>query len=118
MKKTTIVLFIIFVLFSTTVCANWSMWSPYWSIQNVPAQEDCILLMPGWNLIGWYQPYNTTARSLSENISGTISVSKWNPSEQTYWTYIPGWTDFDFDITRGMGLFIETNEFSSWCGEG
>jgi len=119
MKKISFMFFILFILISTTVCANWSMWSPYWRIQNVPAEEDCISIEQGWNLIGWYQPYNTTAKSLLENISGTLSVSKWDPVAQSYWAYFDGGpSSFDFAITRGMGLFVETTEQSTWCGEG
>ena len=78
-----------------------------------------VSLKIGWNLLGWYHDYNTTAISLSENITGCTSVSKWNATLQTYDTYIVGGPDsFDFKITRGMGLFVDVNQTSYWYGEG
>ncbi len=73
----------------------------------------------GWNLLGWYQTYDTTAISLSENITGCISVSCWNTSMQTYDTYIVGGPPtFDFTVKQGIGLFVEVTEESIWYGEG
>jgi outer membrane protein assembly factor BamB len=72
-----------------------------------------------WNLIGWYHTYETTASSLSENITGSTSVSKWNTTLQTYDTYIVGGPPtFDFTITCGMGLFVDVTAESVWHGEG
>jgi hypothetical protein len=76
-------------------------------------------LKVGWNLLGWYHSYNTTASSLSENITGCTSVSMWNTSMQTYDTYIVGGPPtFDFTITCGMGLFVDVTTESNWLGEG
>ena len=73
----------------------------------------------GWNLLGWYHDYDTTASSLSENITGCISVSMWNASLQTYDTYIVGGPpSFDFNITCGMGLFVDVTAESVWYGDG
>ena len=72
----------------------------------------------GFNLIGWYHAYNTTASSLLENISGCLSIIKWDPVAQDYWLYIPGFPAFDFVINSGMGLFVEVDEQSVWHGEG
>lgn len=78
-----------------------------------------VFLNIGWNLIGWYHDYNTTASSLSDNITGCNSVSKWNATLQTYETYIFGGPpSFDFTITRGMGLFVDVSMPSIWHGEG
>jgi hypothetical protein len=84
------------------------------SIDNIS-----ISLKIGWNLIGWYHEYDTTAISLSENISGCTSVSKWNATVQTYDTYIVGGPPtFDFIVSRGMGLFVDVTQESIWHGEG
>ena len=73
----------------------------------------------GWNLLGWYHEYDTTAISIAENITGCISISKWNASAQTYNTYIVGGpVAFDFTVSRGMGLFVDVNQTSTWYGEG
>ncbi|PNX49825.1 MAG: hypothetical protein BV457_00360 [Thermoplasmata archaeon M9B1D] len=72
----------------------------------------------GFNLIGWYHGYNTTASSLYENISGCLSIVKWDPVAQDYWLYLPGFPAFDFVINPGMGLFVEVDEQSVWHGEG
>jgi PKD repeat protein len=63
----------------------------------------------GWNLItvpvdnGWY------ASDIANNISGCTSVVKWNPVEQSYWFYIPGYPAFDFSLKPGQGYFVEMN---------
>ena len=78
-----------------------------------------IQLKIGWNLLGWYHDYDTTASSLSENISGCVSVSMWNSSLQTYNTYIVGGPpSFDFPIRCSMGLFVDVIAPSIWYGEG
>jgi len=69
--------------------------------------------------LGWYHSYNTTASSLSADITGCTGVSKWDPVLQTYKSYIVGGPpSFDFTITRGMGLFIDVTVESVWYGEG
>ena len=72
----------------------------------------------GWNLIGWYDENETTASSLAENITGCLSVSCWDATDQTYETYITGVPPSDFVISRGMGLFVDVTEQSYWHGEG
>jgi hypothetical protein len=73
----------------------------------------------GWNLIGWYHDYNSTASSLAENLTGCISVSCWDAINQTYKTYIVGGPpSFDFSVSRGMGLFVDVITQSYWHGEG
>jgi parallel beta-helix repeat protein len=72
-----------------------------------------------WNLIGWYHTYDTTAISLSENITGCLTVNSWDSVNQTYKPYIVGGPpDFDFPIYAGMGLFVEVDTVSTWNGEG
>jgi hypothetical protein len=77
-----------------------------------------VSLLIGWNLIGWYHEYNTTASSIAENITGCLSVSCWNASVQTYDTYIAGVLPSDFVIGRGMGLFVDVDKSSYWYGQG
>jgi len=77
-----------------------------------------ISLKTGWNLIGWYHNQDTYASSIAENISGCTSVVKWNPVEQSYWFYIPGYPAFDFVVSHGKGLFVEVNQDSIWHGDG
>jgi PKD repeat protein len=89
------------------------------SISGHPINSVNIPLKVGWNLLGWYHEYDTTASSLSENITGCTTVSIWNATLQTYDTYIVGGPPtFDFTITCGMGLFVDVTTESTWLGEG
>jgi len=89
------------------------------STLGYPITSVNIPLEIGWNLLGWYHDDNTTASSLSENITGCTSVSRWNATLQTYNTYIVGGPPtFDFTIVRGMGLFVDVTEESIWYGDG
>ena len=73
----------------------------------------------GWNLIGWFHDYNTTASSLAANITGSLSVSRWDSVNQTYQTFIVGGPPgFDFQVQSGMGLFVDVNVESIWSGGG
>jgi outer membrane protein assembly factor BamB len=81
------------------------------SIVSVP-------LSVGWNMIGWYHYYDTTASNLAGNISGCQMVSWFDAINQTFKTHIVGVPGYDFIITRGMGLFILVDEVSIWHGEG
>ena len=73
----------------------------------------------GWNMIGWYHDYTTTASSLSENITNCTMVSRFDAVNQTIKTYIVGGpAGFDFLITPGMGLFVLVDIESVWYGEG
>jgi len=42
----------------------------------------------------------------------------WDSVNQSYWTYLPGWPDFDFVVSCGMGLFVDVDEESTWYGQG
>jgi hypothetical protein len=76
-----------------------------------------ISLGVSWNLIGWYHEENTTASSLADNITGCLSISKWDPDSQSYWAYLVGGpSSFDFTITRGMGVFVEIDTAGHWNG--
>ncbi len=88
-------------------------------VLGYPINSVNVPLKVGWNLLGWYHDYKTTASSLSENITGCTTVSKWNATFQTYNTYIVGGPpSFDFNITCGMGLFVDVTSESTWLGEG
>ncbi len=71
-----------------------------------------------WNILGWYQDYSTTAESLGQNISGTSVVIMFNSITQTFLTHVVDTPHDNFNIERGMGLFIYTTETSYWHGEG
>jgi len=74
-------------------------------------------LKVGWNLIGWYHEVDTTASSLADNITGSLSVSRWDSVNQTYQTFIVGGPPgFDFDVHCGMGLFVDVDQQSTWYG--
>lgn len=71
----------------------------------------------GWNCLGWFQLDNTTASSLGENISGCSMVSFFDAVNQTYKTHVVGSSGYDFIITRGMGVFVYTDQKSTWYGD-
>jgi hypothetical protein len=77
-----------------------------------------VSLSIGWNMIGWYHDYNTSASSLAGNISGCQMVSWFDPINQTFRTYIVGIPESNFVIKQGMGLFIYVNVASTWWGLG
>jgi hypothetical protein len=86
---------------------------------GLPISYVNITLNTGWNLLGWYHDYNTMASSLSENITGCLSISGWDAINQTYLTYIVGGPpSFDFTIDCAKGLFVDVTEVSYWHGEG
>jgi PKD repeat protein len=88
-------------------------------VRGYPVQNVSINLEIPWNMIGWYQEYDTNASSLSENISGCQTVNMWDSVNQTYRPYIVGGPpDFDFPVNAGMGLFVEVDEASIWYGDG
>jgi hypothetical protein len=93
--------------------------SCFFNYSGMPIENVSIQLKIGWNLIGWYHDYNTLASSISENISGCISVSSWDSINQTYKTFIVGGPpSFDFIINQNMGLFVDVSEESYWYGNG
>ncbi len=76
-------------------------------------------LFAGWNMIGWYHDYNTTASSLAGNIANCTMVSWFNASSQSFESYVVGGPpSFDFVITAGTGIFILVDVESVWYGEG
>jgi len=88
------------------------------SVYGPPISDVSVPLFVGWNMIGWGHDYNTTASSLSENISGCEMVSWFDAENQTFKTHIVGVPIYDFTIMQGMGLFLYTDEASVWHGEG
>jgi hypothetical protein len=86
-------------------------------VTNNPNEVN-ITLHIGWNLIGWYHPYDTTASSLAENITDCALVSIWNTTADSYDNYIPGIPESDYVIERGIGIFIWVDSESTWHGEG
>jgi len=74
----------------------------------------------GWNMIGWYHDYDTTASSLGENISDCTIVSMFDAELQSYSSYIVGVSppSADFTISCGMGVFVVVDQPSIWYGVG
>jgi len=76
--------------------------------------------LTGWNMIGWYHDYNTTASSLADNITNCSVVSMFDSILQTYHSFIVGVSppSEDFIISLGEGVFIVADEESIWYGSG
>jgi len=88
------------------------------SVSGSPLHNASVQLYEGWNMIGWYNQYNTTASSLAENITNCSMVSWFDAEFQILRTHIVGVPAYDFDIDCGMGLFILVDAESVWYGEG
>jgi hypothetical protein len=56
----------------------------------------------GWNLLGWYHDYDSLASTIGSSIPGSYIVG--------------GPPSFDFTVSQNMGLFIDTNQLSTWYG--
>jgi hypothetical protein len=74
-------------------------------------------LRVGWNMIGWYHDYSSTASNLASSIAGCQMISWFDAENQTFKTHIVGVPGYDFDITKGMGIFVLTNVNSTWYGD-
>jgi hypothetical protein len=74
------------------------------------------LIYPGWNMIGWFQEYDTDAATLGQYIPGCTVVCKFNPDSQSYTTHVVGIPYNEFTIEQGMGIFIYTTYMSIWNG--
>jgi len=77
-----------------------------------------ISLEIGWNLIGWYKDSSIMASELADKLNGCTMIAKYNPVEQSYWIYLPGYPLFDFPISKYMGIFALINESGGWYGNG
>jgi len=86
------------------------------SVYGEPCISVSVPLFNGWNMIGWYQDYNTISSSLMENISGCNMISWYDTLNETYRTSTG--SGYDFFITQAMGIFVYTTEASIWHGEG
>ena len=87
-------------------------------IRDVPLMNISVTIDEDWNLIGWCHETTSTAESLGQAINGTTVVIMFNSSTQTFLTHVVGTPHDNFNIERGMGLFIYTTEASIWHGEG
>lgn len=77
-----------------------------------------VSIEPGYGMIGWYKETETNSTSLNENITGCQDYVSWyNPSTSSFRTYT-GTSESDFEISRGLGLFVYVNESSIWYGQG
>ena len=88
------------------------------SIYNQSITSVNITIYENWNLIGWYHDYTTTAESLGDNITGSSVVIMFDSETQMFVTHVINTPHDNFNIERGMGLFIYTSESSIWQGEG
>jgi hypothetical protein len=75
-------------------------------------------IFPSWNLIGWYHGQFATAESVGQNISGCNVVIMFEAETESFLSHVVGVPHDNFNIERGMGLFIYTDEASYWHGEG
>jgi hypothetical protein len=78
-----------------------------------------IPLYPGWNMLGWYHDYLTTAKSILANITTCSVVYGYDAETSTAKIVTPASPpETDFPVTRGTGLFVAVTVPSVWHGEG
>ena len=76
-------------------------------------------LYGGWNLITIPVENNFMASTLAKNITGCISINRWDATENRYYGYIVrGPLEFDFQIEDGYGLFVEVESASTFTVSG
>ena len=78
---------------------------------DVLPSEVSVTLYEGWNLIAVpvHDTTADTAAELASKITGCKEVVKWDASTQTYVPYTKfgdDWPETGFDITGGMGIFV------------
>ena len=88
------------------------------SFINIPVDTVAVQLHPGWNIIGWFQEYDTDAESLSLAIAGANSLLMFDKELQDFISWGPGVPGSGFQVTKGMGVFVHTTQSSIWHGEG
>ncbi|MGC9308886.1 MAG: hypothetical protein ACP5FL_08950, partial [Thermoplasmatota archaeon] len=89
------------------------------NVTGVPITNVSIHLYPGWNMLGWYHDYSTTAKSILQNITD-CSVVYWYDAENALAKIVTASSppENDFPVTQGMGLFVAVTLASDWHGEG
>jgi hypothetical protein len=76
-----------------------------------------VTVYEGWNTLGWYYGYPSSARSLAGNVSASL-VLMFNATTQDFETYVWPSSYDSFVVMRGMGVFIRTSTPGWWHGEG
>lgn len=88
---------------------------------NISGREIVNVSIPleiDYNMIGWYKSIDTNSTNIRENIVGCRNVSWFDAKIQMFRTDIFDMPVYDFNITRGLGIFVHVNESSVWYGQG
>jgi len=83
---------------------------------GAPVTDVSVPLYIGWNMIGWYHDYNTTAESLGQSIDSCTVITMFDAETQTFTTHVIGKIFNNYEITAGMGLYVYVTEQSIWNG--
>ena len=72
----------------------------------------------GWNMIGWYHDYDSSASGIASGISNCSIVSMFDADLQSYCSYIVGVSppSADFTVSCGMGVFVVVDVEGTWTG--
>jgi len=84
------------------------------SVTGMPIQSVNITLLVGWNSLGWFNPTQTNASDVYNNIAGCNIILKWNNSRDDFDVYVPNAPDFV--IEQGNGFFVSVSQQSQWHG--
>jgi hypothetical protein len=86
------------------------------TVKDMPIKDISIPIYVGWNILGWYHCYNTTAEDLGNSITDCTIVIMFNESTQTFITHVVGTPWNNFVIQQGLGFFIWSNTHGWWQG--
>ena len=76
-------------------------------------QNVTVSIKPGWNMIGWIGN-SINAEQFASEIIGCDTVVKWETTTQQFIPHPVGTMIQNFEISRGMGLFIHASQESQW----
>ncbi len=88
------------------------------TVTGTPIETVTVDIHSGWNIIGWFHFYNTTAESLSQQIEGCTVISMFDAITQTFVSHITKASLYNFIIETGMACHLYTTQETIWYGEG
>jgi hypothetical protein len=85
------------------------------SIEGLPLEEITLNLYPGWNMVGWCNETNTTAKAILFATTNCTIVYWYDPVTDVARIVTENSPpDSDFTVTKGMGLFVAVTSGSQW----
>jgi hypothetical protein len=87
------------------------------SLSGTPVTDVSVPLYGGWNMIGWFNETNTTAKDLLFYIDDCTVVYYYDAETATpVMVTQSSPPETNYNVTRGMGLFVAVASNSTWDG--